>query len=343
MAETVNFLTSNPAIDEFNRANTVADQQVAAAQQRQKAETEIAQGKFNLQQSQAEGPTRLRKLGAEADTAVVNAQYAAPQAAATLEQTRQQTKASIASMNVQQAKLHMDAFTQSIEALDRGDIEGAKRISASVGDKIPDAIIQSSQARAAIKQIAAAAQQYFPGRPKDQMTYITSHLTELGQQQQQGRTVNPQTAPYQPAAGAPTPPETGALQQGETERIAAQLRAQNPSMTYEQSIQAAHGRGTQEFERVAAANARADPNYLQDPEGTLQKYRKLYGLGAMPGAPAGAPATTQQQPAAPAAPQRPSNVPQGSQYSPSRQHWRDPQGNIYNSDGSQAPQVPRSQ
>jgi hypothetical protein len=338
----INFISSNPAIDEFNRANKLADEQATAGMQRQKLATEIQQGDFNLQQSRAEGPTKLRQLSAGADLATAEAQraqaqapYAGPQAAATLEQTQQATKASIASMNNAAAAQHMEAFTKELALLDAGDVEGAKRLAASVGDTIPDAIIQNSQARATIKTITAAAQQYFPSRPKDQMAYITAHLTELGKQQGQGQVPNPQTAPYQPAAGAPTPQEAGATQTGETERIINQLRQENPHLSYADAVGIAKRAPNGDTiairkETLALNGAKSDPAFATDPNGTLENWRRKYGLGPMGGAPAAAPG------AAPAAPVRPQNVPEGSAYSPSRNQWRDATGKVYNADGSPA-------
>ncbi len=349
----INFIGSNPAIDEFNRGNKLADEQATSELNQKRLGTEIATGEFNLKQSQAEAPTRLRMLGSQADTsaanaktAQVNAQYAAPKADAQLQQTR----ASIAQMNSNVAGQHMEAFTKELALLDAGDIEGAKRLAASVGDTIPDAIIQNSQARASIKQITAAAQQYFPSRPKDQMAYITAHLTELGAQQQRGQVPNPQVAPFQPAAGAPTPPEAGAAHTGETERIISRLMAENPKLTYADAVgiskRAPHADElTLRRETLALNGAKADPSFATDPNGTLEGWRKRYGLTPAAGAPA----------AAPTAPVRPNNVPQGSAFSPSRNQWRDPQGNVFNADGSPAqtaqasppqapgPQAPTSQ
>ncbi len=61
---------------------------------------------------------------------------------------------------------------------------------------------------------------------------------------------------------------------------------------------------------------------------------------AAPAAPAGQQAPAQAAPAAPANPaatmQRPPTVPPGSQYSPSRRMWRDPQGKMYDQQGNPA-------
>ena len=178
------------------------------------------------------------------------------------------------------------------------------------------------------------------------MTYIHAHITELATRAASGQMVNPQTAPYDQAPGAPEPPELGGIKTGETQQIIQSLMQANPGMTYEQAVNAAHGKANEaelRKETLALNAAKAEQGYLTDPQGTLAKWRAQYGLAPMPGQ------------GAAAAPQRPQTVPQGSAYSPSRQMWRDPQGNLYDANGRPvqpqaqaapappAPQVPQSQ
>jgi hypothetical protein len=273
----------------------------------------------------------------------VNAQFAPQQAQAQLQQTRAQ----IGEMSARTAALHMDAFGKEMALLDSGDVEGAKRLAASVGDTIPDAVINSGTARAAIKNVTATAQQLYPGRPKDQMTYITAHIAELGNQQQQGQPINPQTAPYTQPPGVPTPQQQGGTQEGETERIAANIRDEaqkaGKPITYEDSIVRAHANQEKysiQQQRLATEQATKDPNFYSDPEGTYKKY----GVTPQGVAPAAAPAQI---------PQRPPAVPQGSAFSPSRNMWKAQDGTLYGADGQviqaaapqapPAPQVPISQ
>jgi hypothetical protein len=127
-------------------------------------------------------------------------------------------------------------------------------------------------------------------------------------------------------------------------------------------------------DEMALTAARDDPQFAIDPEGTITKYRQYYGIGdgpklppssspARPGGPdesgavgsslrgisgmwrgatEGMTPTPLQRPtegpaASSAAPTRPSSVPQGSAYSPSRQMWRAPDGRVFDAKGMQVP------
>jgi hypothetical protein len=162
------------------------------------------------------------------------------------------------------------------------------------------------------------------------------------------------------AGGAPT---TG------VERIAAELRNRDPNMSYEDSINRARARPRDREdllsrERLALQAATKDVQYVMDPEGTLNRHREIYGVPRSDGArganpptgagPAPAPAPRGAAPAPPPAqnrpdmmtpgdggrpvnmqiPSRPTGVPAGSSYSPSRGQWRDPSGNTYDADGN---------
>ena len=339
----VDFISSNPAIDEFNRANKVADDRTTQDLANKTAA-------FKLQTDQAEAPLKLKQLtadtafaGTRAETAAAAAPYAGPKAAAEVASTRASTANTISEMNARTAKLHMDAFTQGLDLLDRGDVEGAKRIAASVGDTIPDAVIGNSQMRAAMKSITATAQQFYPNRPKDQMSYIHAHINELAEQQQRGQQPNPQTAPYQQVPGAPEVPVQGGQVQGETERIIGSLRQENPQLSYADAVaiakRAPNGDTlTLRKETLALNAAKADGRYLDNPIPTLEEWRQRYGLQPQQG---GAPGAPPQQGGAPGAPpQRPQSVPQGSAFSPSRNQWRDPQGNLYDANGQRVAAAP---
>ena len=325
----VDFISSNPAIEEFNRANKVADDRTTQDLANKTAA-------FKLQTDQAEAPLKLKQLtadtafaGTRAETAAAAAPYAGPKAAAEVASSRASTANTISEMNQRTAKLHMDAFTQGIEAIDRGEPDVAKRIAASVGDTIPDEIINNSQMRAAVKNITATAQQFYPNRPKDQMSYIHAHINELAEQQQRGQQPNPQTAPYQEVPGAPAIPEQVVPYNatGETERIIGAIRQENPSLSYADAVAIAKRAPNGDTlalrkEKLALDAAKSDSNYLTDPIATLEGWRKRYGLQPQQGDAPGAP------------PQRPQSVPQGSAFSPSRNQWRDPQGNLYDVQGN---------
>ena len=329
----VDFISSNPAIDEFNRANKVADDRTTQDLANKTAA-------FKLQTDQAEAPLKLKQLtadtafaGTRAETAAAAAPYAGPKAAAEVASTRASTANTISEMNQRTAKLHMDAFTQQLELLDRGDVEGAKRVAASVNDTLPDAIINNSQARAAMKNITAQAQQSYPNRPRDQMMFIHAHVHEIDEMQKRGQTVNPQTAPYQEVPGAPEIPVQGGQTQGETERIISSLRQENPSLSYADAVGIAKRAPDGDTvalrkETLALIGAKVDSSYLDNPIATLEEWRQRYGLQTQMGGAPGAP------------PQRPQSVPQGSAFSPSRNQWRDPQGNLYDANGQRVAAAP---
>ena len=158
MAEDIPFIAQNPAIEEFNKANKIASDEQDATLRREGQTLSNQTAKLKLSTDTAEAPSRLQLLKANADTETTGAQtaaakapYAGPEAAAALAQTRASTPATIAGMNNSQARLHMEAFTKQLDLLDQGDVEGAKRIAASVGDTLPDGVIANSQMRAGIK------------------------------------------------------------------------------------------------------------------------------------------------------------------------------------------------
>jgi hypothetical protein len=120
-------------------------------------------------------------------------------------------------------------------------------------------------------------------------------------------------------------------------------------------------------ERLALEAAKGDPDYNANTDKVIEKYRKKYGLNPAPVAtPPAAPSGptfvdrirgifgSETAPATPPAPQRPdlmtpgdggkpldipvpkrpSSVPSGSAYSPSRRQWRDATGTLYDETGA---------
>jgi hypothetical protein len=297
----IQFITSNPAIDEYNRANKVAEDANTADLNNQGKVLSNKTAALKLQTDTAEAPTRLRQLTAQTSEAETKAKFAPAEAQTHLTEGRTR----IAEMNTRMATQHMEAFTKSLSLLDAGDVEGAKRASAMVGDQIPDAIIQNAQMRGAVKNVTDQAQTLFPNRPKDQMTYIHAHIGALADQAQQKQPINPQTAPYAQVPGAPVPQETGGVKLGETERIIAAVQEESAKAGKPISYQDAVGIAKRapngdtiaiRKETLALNAAKADQRYYQNPIPTLDEWRQRYGLGAMPGAaPAPAAAAPPQQ------------------------------------------------
>lgn len=135
---------------------------------------------------------------------------------------------------------------------------------------------------------------------------------------------------------------SGAGRQGQTQQIIEELRKENPTLSYQEALaltkRAPQGdQAALRRESLALSAAKADLEYLRDPQGTLEKWRKQYGLsGGSAPSPAAKPGAAAPSKPAASAPPRPSSVPAGSQYSPSRKMWRDPSGKLYNEQGQPA-------
>ena len=281
------FITSNPAMDEFNKANKIAQDENTADLNNQGKVLSNKTAALNLQTATAEAPTRLRQLEATTSKAETEAKFAPAEA-----RTRIAPE-----MNTRVATQHMEAFTKSLALLDAGDVEGAKRASAIVGDQLPDAIIGNAQMRGAIKNVTEQAQTLYPNRPKDQMTYIHAHISALADQAQQKQPINPQTAPYQPAAGAPEPQETGAKtgQTGEIERIIANVQAEaakaGKPISYAEAVGIARRAPQGDMVAIRKETLALNAAKSEDPSMvTLPKWRAQYGLPPMPQAAGPAPA-----------------------------------------------------
>lgn len=106
----------------------------------------------------------------------------------------------------------------------------------------------------------------------------------------------------------------GSERRGQTERMIAELRQENPGLTYAEALAMTRRAGSNmealRREALALQAARADErSYRRDPTATLERYRKQYGLG-----PSGAPAAPGSPPPRPApspapAPSGPSELP----------------------------------
>jgi hypothetical protein len=146
----------------------------------------------------------------------------------------------------------------------------------------------------------------------------------------------------------------GTTKTGVTERVIAELRKENPNLTYQDALsltkRAPSGdRDLLRREALALSAAKADTAYLTNPSQVIEKYRKQYGLNS-PAAPSATPAPPVARPAAQrpdmmtkgdghkpldiAIPPRPASVPAGSAYSPSRRQWRTPDGKVLDASGN---------
>lgn len=82
---------------------------------------------------------------------------------------------------------------------------------------------------------------------------------------------------------------SGAGASGQTERLISELRKENPTLTYQEALaltkRAPNGdQSTLRRESLALSAAKADLEYMNNAEATLNKWRKQYGLGGEQGA-----------------------------------------------------------
>lgn len=106
---------------------------------------------------------------------------------------------------------------------------------------------------------------------------------------------NPDTREYDFKPGKVMTGKPGGDRTGQTEKIIAELRKENPNLTYQEALaltkRAPNGDQTMlRRESLALSAAKADIGYLSNPEATLEKWRKQYGLGAPSASPDAKPA-----------------------------------------------------
>lgn len=280
------FITSNPAIDEYNRANQVAQNQQANDLKLENAQIENAV-------TRASAPTKLRQMKAQADLTATNAAkaqaelpYAGKLAAARVNQANAATRHSLAAAK----NAEMQGFYKSLELLNAGDVAGAQEVARRTGQQIPPEVVNNAQLRQTVTAIAKRAQELYPNRPANQQAFIHAQMTELHNRVQNGEHPDAVMQPYTMPQGAPPPPEIAMKGAGgELERIVANLqeeyRLQHPGkeLSYADAVSMAR-RGSRademnlQKERLASSAARADENFRNFPDATLQKWRQQYGL-----------------------------------------------------------------
>ena len=213
------FITSNPAVDEFNRANKAADEGRTADLQQAQLKVATEKGAFDLETARNEAPTRLRTLTAQGNLATTQAQtaqavapYAAPTAQAGLDQMKvhlEKERAEIGAMSRAQASWRVDQETKVYQALDANNPDLASSIAASIGKPLPDQVIQDANLRNTLKQIHQEALTRYPDNPGMALQWETGIAQGLLERRQQNQPIDPQTSLYTtPVPGAPQPPTT---------------------------------------------------------------------------------------------------------------------------------------
>lgn len=191
----IDFITSNPATDAYQKAERLR-------RESDLSDLKLATGETELDERRLTQPTRLRRMEADtslsetrAQTARDEAPYAAPRAAAGL---RSATAGALRSENAW--------FKESLDRLDKGDVEGARQLASLYKQEIPDEAINSAEFRKTLRDAEDYAEKTYKGRPKDRANYFARAVEDYKQKKAAGIRIDP-SAPYT-VPGAPEPQET---------------------------------------------------------------------------------------------------------------------------------------
>lgn len=221
MAIALDLITSNPALDAYQKAEELA---LKAELQDQKMRQSIREER----EAQETYGTRLRKLEADTSGAEVRTQaakdelpYVAPKAATSLRQAKATADITEAEARVAPEKAQIglrrsraDAqntelapFYKSIELLEKGDIDGARLIANHSNMTIPEEFLNDAELRSEVVRAAKEASQLYDKRPQDQQAFIKGRITAAMERRQRGERASDPRAAYD-APGAPVPQET---------------------------------------------------------------------------------------------------------------------------------------
>lgn len=226
---TINFITSNPALDAFDKG------------QKEDREARLSDARAALLAGQAEFqrqamPSQLRSIDAGATTAETEAgvgQKTAPnriemsgvnlgkaKTEAGSEEVEADVRRQTAPVRVQQASTglrqanatalntEMTGFYKSLDLLDKGDTAGAQEVARQTGHQIPAAVLNDAELRGAVSQAAKRAQELYPNRPKDQQAFITGRVGDIQRKRAAGQPISDPTEAYTPPSNAPEPQTT---------------------------------------------------------------------------------------------------------------------------------------
>ncbi|MCC6775624.1 MAG: hypothetical protein IT537_03150 [Hyphomicrobiales bacterium] len=163
----------------------------------------------------AEGtvPSRIAQVQAGARSATAGARR--EESNANVTERTEDTRVKSANVGLRQQEANalnseMQSFYKSLDLLNAGRIDEAVEVARQAGQTIPLRVIQDAEARAAVTQAAKNALAAYPGRPRDQQTYIKAFIDDMSVRQAEGQAASTPTAPYE-VPNAPQPPEQGGI------------------------------------------------------------------------------------------------------------------------------------
>ena len=129
----LNFLTTNPALDQFQKSQKIARDEEAQGIKNKylTANTEATQQ--GTEQAKAEGPTRLRLLGSQADTSAANATTALVQAKYAPQEMQAKIGEMVSQITARQAATAMNAYNMQYSYAVQGNIPAAKSVARALG------------------------------------------------------------------------------------------------------------------------------------------------------------------------------------------------------------------
>jgi len=144
----LNFITSNPTIDQFNKDEKEARERRLSDARAAHLEDETA---FNA----SARPTQLRRMTAEADTAESNADVG-----------RQTVGSRVKGAGATAAHLENQNFIAVLNRLDAGDDQGADELARQQGVTIPQSLRTNAKERAAWRALFDQSMKMHPGSPQ---------------------------------------------------------------------------------------------------------------------------------------------------------------------------------
>lgn len=198
----IDFIDSNPAMDAYRKGQRF-DQETLLTDQK------IESNDLTNRENRASSSARLRKIQAEADSAVTEASVGRATAPIRVEERR----VGLRQQEAVARNTEMQGFYRSLELLNAGDVQGAQEVARMSGQALPPEVVQNSTLRRVITAIAKRAQEIYPDRPAAQQSYIEGQMRGVQDQVANGKPVDQFTQYWMPQ-GAPKPPEIGSVTQG---------------------------------------------------------------------------------------------------------------------------------
>lgn len=284
----------------------------------------------------ATAPDKIDQSEATTRTALGNADVNAATVPDRIKQSHDETRAGGARAD----STEMMNFDKTLALIKAGDIDGARIYNERTGGKAPPELFANADVQKHMVDAWEKANEMYPDRPKERLSAMKGYLKHMSENASAG--VPTTKADVYNIPGAPEPPEfagkTNDHKSAEIQKVEWLIKngvVKTPQEAWQlghQTLQNPQSVYAQIYNNHVRTNGGDTVKAAKDTEDAVKLLRTLTPQpGGQPAAAAPAPAKTAAAPAT-----LPAGVPPGSQFSPSRNMWRDPQGNIYGPDGTPA-------